>query len=76
MGKPLGAHTQPPLLIICQQQERRVVRFAASVISRREERHEVAAMHKLRAVGHELVRPDDEPHALTLAEPPGHVRPE
>ena len=55
MGKPLGARSEHTLLVGREQNERRVIRYAAHVVSCREEGDEVAAVHEPCAFGHILM---------------------
>ena len=55
VSEPFDAHEKLPQFIICEEKKRRVILFPIAVVPRREESHQVSAMHVFGTFGHELM---------------------
>ena len=55
VSEPFDAHEKLPQFIICEEEKRRVILFPIAVVPRREESHQVSAMHVFGTFGHELM---------------------
>ena len=55
VSEPFDAHEKLPQFSICEEEKRRVILFPIAVVPRREESHQVSAMHVFGTLGHILM---------------------
>ena len=71
--EPLESHTQLMCVVRCDEEDRTIVRPSAVVVASREHSYQMPAVHHLKPLSHELVRPNDKAQIVAPTKLDGHV---